>query len=36
MGELAEHFGLRSAYAVLVMAALGFFGAAWVLARYKA
>ena len=36
MGELAEHFGLRAAYAVLVMAALGFFGSAWVLARYKA
>lgn len=36
MGELADQFGLRAAYAVLVMAALGFFGAAWVLARYKA
>jgi predicted MFS family arabinose efflux permease len=32
VGELAEHFGLRVAYAVLVAAALGFFGAAWVLA----
>lgn len=35
MGELAEHFGLRAAYAVLVAAALGFFGAAWVLARQR-
>lgn len=33
MGELAEHHGLRAAYAVLVMAALGFFGAAWMLGR---
>ena len=33
MGELAEHFGLRAAYAVLVVAALGFLGAARVLAR---
>ena len=32
MGELAENFGLRAAYAVLVVAALGFWGAAWVLA----
>jgi hypothetical protein len=36
MGELAEQFGLRAAYAVLVMAALGFLGAARVLARRKA
>ena len=36
MGELAEHFGLRAAYAVLVVAALGFLGAAWVLARRQA
>jgi predicted MFS family arabinose efflux permease len=35
MGELAEHFGLRAAYAVLVAAALSFFGAAWVLARQR-
>ena len=35
MGGLAEHFGLRAAYAVLVMAALGFLGAAWVLARQR-
>ncbi|WP_066256458.1 MFS transporter [Hydrogenophaga flava] len=35
MGELAEHFGLRAAYAVLVVAALSFFGAAWVLARQR-
>ncbi len=35
MGELAEHFGLRAAYAVLVAAALGFFGAAWVLGRRR-
>jgi predicted MFS family arabinose efflux permease len=35
MGELAEHFGLRAAYAVLVVAALGFFGASWVLARQR-
>lgn len=35
MGELAEHFGLRAAYAVLVAAALSFFCAAWVLARRR-
>lgn len=35
MGELAEHFGLRAAYAVLVMAAVGFLGAAWVLAKQR-
>ena len=35
MGELAEQFGLRVAYAVLVLAALAFFGAAWVLARQR-
>lgn len=35
MGELAEHFGLRAAYAVLVAAALSFLGAAWVLARQR-
>ena len=33
MGELAEHFGLRAAYAVLVGAAFGFAACAWVLAR---
>lgn len=35
MGELAEQFGLRVAYAVLVVAALAFSGAAWVLARQR-
>lgn len=33
MGELAEHYGLRASYAVLVAAALGFWGSAWVLGR---
>jgi predicted MFS family arabinose efflux permease len=33
MGELAEQFGLRAAYAVLVAAAFGFAACAWVLAR---
>jgi predicted MFS family arabinose efflux permease len=33
MGELAEQFGLRAAYAVLVGAAFGFAACAWVLAR---
>jgi len=33
MGELAEHWGLRAAYAVLVVAAFGFVVCAWVLAR---
>lgn len=35
MGEMAEQWGLRAAYAVLVVAALGFFGAAWVLGRRR-
>jgi predicted MFS family arabinose efflux permease len=33
MGELADQFGLRAAYAVLVVAAFGFVACAWVLAR---
>jgi MFS family permease len=33
LGELAEHFGLRAAYAVLVAAAFGFAACAWVLGR---
>ncbi len=36
MGELAEQFGLRAAYGVLVLSALGFLCAAWVLARQRA
>lgn len=35
MGEMAEHFGLRVAYAVLVAAAVGFVGSAWVLTHKK-